>query len=83
MALLFACRGTRPPEALAGRLRAQYPRLALRTGSNDPAGWDVVVNATPLGMNPGDPIRRDHLRQRSQDRKDNECEAKMPHDDLH
>ena len=21
-----------------------------------PAGWDVVVNATPLGMNPGDPL---------------------------
>lgn len=43
-------------EALANRLRAHYPTLELRTGSNDPAGWDVVVNATPLGMNPGDPL---------------------------
>ncbi|HEY2188872.1 MAG TPA: shikimate dehydrogenase, partial [Caldimonas sp.] len=26
------------------------------TGSNDPAGFDLVVNATPLGMRPGDPL---------------------------
>jgi shikimate dehydrogenase len=43
-------------DALAGRLRAHYPALAVETGSNDPAGFDVVVNATPLGMNPGDPM---------------------------
>lgn len=43
-------------QALGGRLRTHYPALELRTGSNDPAGWDVVVNATPLGMNPGDPL---------------------------
>ena len=43
-------------QALAGRLRAHYPALAVRTGSNDPAGFDVVVNATPLGMKAGDPL---------------------------
>lgn len=43
-------------EALAGRLRTHYPALELRTGSKDPAGWDVVVNATPLGMQAGDPL---------------------------
>ncbi|MGO4390842.1 shikimate dehydrogenase [Variovorax sp. M-6] len=43
-------------EALAGRLRAHYPRLAVTTGSNDPAGRDLVVNATPLGMKEGDPL---------------------------
>lgn len=43
-------------DALADRLRASYPALAIETGSNDPAGFDVVVNATPLGMNPGDPM---------------------------
>lgn len=43
-------------QALGGRLRTHYPQLEVRTGSNDPAGWDVVVNATPLGMNPGDPL---------------------------
>jgi shikimate dehydrogenase len=43
-------------EALAGRLRASYPALVVATGSNDPAGFDVVVNATPLGMKEGDPL---------------------------
>jgi shikimate dehydrogenase len=49
-------------KALAGRLRAQMPGIAVATGSNDPAGWDVVVNATPLGMNPGDPLPIDVAR---------------------
>lgn len=49
-------------DALAGRLRTHYPALELRTGSSDPAGWDVVVNATPLGMNPGDPLPIDMAR---------------------
>ena len=43
-------------EALAGRLRTHYPALVLTLGANDPAGYDVVVNATPLGMKPGDPL---------------------------
>ena len=43
-------------QALAGRLRAHYPALTVRTGSKDPAGFDVVVNATPLGMKEGDPL---------------------------
>lgn len=45
--------------ALAGRLKQHYPGLALRTGSNDPEGYDIVVNATPLGMKPGDPLPLD------------------------
>ncbi len=47
-----------PPaaEALARRLRRHYPALGVATGSNDPAGYDVIVNATPLGMNPDDPM---------------------------
>ena len=43
-------------EALAGRLRQNYPRLKVSLGSNDPTGFDVVVNATPLGMKAGDPM---------------------------
>ena len=43
-------------EALAGRLRAHYPALTVSTGSNDPAGFELVVNATPLGMKDGDPL---------------------------
>jgi shikimate dehydrogenase len=43
-------------EGLAGRLRQHYPALQVATGSNDPAGYDLVVNATPMGMNDGDPL---------------------------
>jgi shikimate dehydrogenase len=43
-------------EALADRLRTHYPAIAVSAGSKDPAGFDLVVNATPLGMNPGDPL---------------------------
>lgn len=44
---------------LAQRLRMHYPKIEIKTGSNDPAGYDVVVNATPLGMNAGDPMPMD------------------------
>lgn len=43
-------------EALAARLREHHPDLDTHTGSNDPQGMDLVVNATPLGMQPGDPL---------------------------
>jgi shikimate dehydrogenase len=43
-------------EALADRLRKHYSQIVVTTGSKDPAGYDVVVNATPLGMNEGDPL---------------------------
>jgi len=43
-------------EALAARLRAHYPALTVALGAKDPAGHDVVVNATPLGMKEGDPL---------------------------
>lgn len=46
-------------EALATRIRTQYPQIAVQTGSRDPAGFDLVVNATPLGMNEGDPLPLD------------------------
>jgi shikimate dehydrogenase len=43
-------------KSLASRLSMHYPDLAVTTGSADPTGYDVVVNATPLGMNEGDPL---------------------------
>ena len=46
-------------ESLALRLRQHYPLLDVRTGTNDPAGHDLVVNATPMGMNDGDPLPMD------------------------
>lgn len=41
-------------DALQGRLAKHYPKLQVATRSNDPVGFDVVVNGTPLGMNEGD-----------------------------
>jgi shikimate dehydrogenase len=46
-------------DGLAARLRQHYPALQVSTGSCDPAGFDLVVNATPLGMNEGDPMPMD------------------------
>ena len=40
--------------ALGERLLRHHPALVVRTGSNDPAGFDLVVNATPLGMGAGE-----------------------------
>ncbi len=46
-------------EGLAQRLKDHYPQIAVHTGSKDPAGHDLVVNATPMGMNEGDPLPLD------------------------
>ena len=46
-------------QALAQRLKTHYPQIEVLTGSNDPAGHDLVVNATPMGMNEGDPLPMD------------------------
>jgi shikimate dehydrogenase len=47
---------------LSDRLQAHYPDLDVRPGSADPAGYDFVVNATPLGMKQGDPLPMDVAR---------------------
>jgi len=49
-------------ESLAARLRQHYPNMEVRTGSNDPSGHDLVINATPLGMKDGDPLPVDVAR---------------------
>ena len=43
-------------EALGARLAQHYPALKIATGSANPEGYEIVVNATPLGMNEGDPL---------------------------
>ena len=45
--------------ALAERLSTHYPQIELHCGSNDPEGFDIVVNATPMGMDDGDPLPLD------------------------
>lgn len=47
---------TASAEALGQRIRDNHPGIDVRTGHNDPAGFDLVVNATPMGMNEGDPL---------------------------
>ena len=47
---------------LAARIREHYPQIDVRVGSNDPAGYALVVNCTPLGMKPGDPLPFDPSR---------------------
>lgn len=49
-------------QGLGDRLRQHYPALKVVVGSNDPAGCDLVVNATPMGMNEGDPLPMDVAR---------------------
>lgn len=49
-------------QALANRLLQHYPDMRIQTGSNDPAGVDLLVNATPMGMKDGDPLPVDMSR---------------------
>ena len=49
-------------EALGQRLAQHYPSIVLVLHRNDPQGFDLLVNATPLGMNEGDPLPVDMSR---------------------
>lgn len=49
-------------DGLAARLHEHYPGIDVQVGSNDPAGYDMAVNATPLGMKDGDPFPFDPAR---------------------
>ena len=46
-------------DALMQRVNEHYPHISISTGSNDPANHDLVVNATPMGMEPEDPMPMD------------------------
>ena len=45
---------TQAMDGLGHRLSQHYPDLVINTGSNDPADYDIIVNATPLGMSAAD-----------------------------
>jgi shikimate dehydrogenase len=49
-------------DGLAQRLGAHYPALRVTTDHNDADGCQIVVNATPMGMNDGDPLPLDVAR---------------------
>jgi shikimate dehydrogenase len=55
--LLALCDVNKPSmNSLADRIAEHYPLLGVEVGSNDPSGFDIIVNATPLGMHSGDPM---------------------------
>lgn len=43
-------------EALAASVRAAFPACKVKAGAADPAGMDIAVNATPVGMKADDPL---------------------------
>ena len=50
---------TAAAQGLCERLVRHYPALQVLVDSNDPHGFDLVVNASPLGMNDGDAMPMD------------------------
>jgi shikimate dehydrogenase len=42
--------------SIAARLHGHFPGREVDAGGPSPAGFDLVVNATPLGMSPDDPL---------------------------
>jgi shikimate dehydrogenase len=56
-----------PTAVLTARLRQHHPQVDASVGSSDPSGFDLVVNASPLGMAAGDsvPIDLSRLETRS------------------
>lgn len=52
--LTFFNRTPARAEALAARISAVYPAIAVAIGGRDPSGHHMAVNTTPLGLEPGD-----------------------------
>ena len=50
---------TQSAESLGRRINENFSGVNVVLGSNDPEGYDLVVNATPLGMKEGDPMPLD------------------------
>jgi shikimate dehydrogenase len=57
----IACHDTNAAAStgLRQRLLQHYPRIAIDVREPRAAGYDLAVNATPLGMRPGDPLPMD------------------------
>jgi len=45
--------------ALAQRIGEHHPHVEVLVGSKDPEGYDLIVNATPIGMRADDPLPLD------------------------
>ena len=55
-ALVIANRSPDKAVALAAEVASAFPGFPVAAGPADPAGFDVVVNATSLGLKPGDAL---------------------------
>jgi shikimate dehydrogenase len=55
-AITFFNRTRSRAETLAARIAADYPAVAVAAGGHDPAGHDIVVNTTTLGLKPDDAL---------------------------
>ncbi|WP_158816339.1 shikimate dehydrogenase [Methylocapsa sp. S129] len=49
-------------DALGRRLSEHYSKLDIACGDKDPDGYDIIVNATPMGMSDSDPLPIDVAR---------------------
>jgi shikimate dehydrogenase len=54
--LVVANRDAVRADALAAAVRAAFPAVDGEAGPPDPAGFDVAINATSLGLKPDDPL---------------------------
>jgi shikimate dehydrogenase len=54
--LVVANRNAARAEALAAGVRGAFPTVETAAGPAAPAGFDLVVNATSLGLKPDDPL---------------------------
>lgn len=43
-------------EDLLARIQTSFPKIEVAVGTNSPAGFDMVVNATPVGLEEDDPL---------------------------
>ena len=46
-------------QSLAGEVRAAFPGIDVSVAAADARGWEVIVNATSLGLHEGDPMPLD------------------------
>lgn len=54
--LTIANRSREKATSLVDRLAKAFPDLQVTIGTNDPSGYDLVVNGTSLGLKEGDPL---------------------------
>jgi len=55
---------SRLAERVSAQISVEFPQTQVGVHAPDPAGFDIVVNATPLGMASGDPLPFDVSRLR-------------------